>query len=186
MAPANAAAPAAGVCARALVESPGDGVVRIPLAPVRLRLLPPGGLTLRLAAGPLPVSYSRVRPEPPAADSCMVFFRASGIVMIHRGHHARRCAVSSECLGHFWRVWVVCGVQEYAECATPPPREKPHTRFLAPHILWGSEGGQEFIDRAEVAAAKMRVRHRFDGFQLLGWVCFQIHFRGLHLRVPEP
>jgi len=31
--------------------------------------------------------------------------------------------------------------------------------FLAPHILWGSEGGQEFIDRAEVAAAKMRVRH---------------------------
>ena len=35
--------------------------------------------------------------------------------------------------------------------------------FLAPHILWGSEGGQEFIDRAEVAAAKMRVGHRFDG-----------------------
>jgi hypothetical protein len=24
---------------------------------------------------------------------------------------------------------VVCGVQEYAECATPPPREKPHTSF---------------------------------------------------------
>jgi hypothetical protein len=36
--------------------------------------------------------------------------------------------------------------------------------FLAPHILWGSEGGQEFIDRSEVAAVKMRVRHRFDGF----------------------
>ena len=24
---------------------------------------------------------------------------------------------------------VVCGVQEYAECAAPPPREKPHASF---------------------------------------------------------
>jgi hypothetical protein len=80
----------------------------------------------------------------------------------------------------------VCGVQEYAECAAPPPFGEAAHEFLAPHILWGPEGGQEFIDRAEVAAAKMRVRHRFDGFQLLGWVCFQVHFRGLHLCVPEP
>ncbi len=74
----------------------------------------------------------------------------------------------------------ICGV-----CDSTTAGEAAH-EFLAPHILWGSEGGQEFIDRAEVAAAKMRVRHRFDGFQLLGWVCFQIHFRGLHLCVPKP
>ena len=71
----------------------------------------------------------------------------------------------------------MCGSATFGEAAH---------EFLAPHILWGSEGGQEFIDRAEVAAAKMGVRHRFDGFQLFGWVCFQIHFRGLHLCVAEP
>src|ERR1017187_7961532 len=71
----------------------------------------------------------------------------------------------------------VCGFATFGEAAH---------EVLAPHILCGSEGGQEFIDRAEVAAAKMGVRHRFDGFQLFGWVCFQIHFRGLHLCVAEP
>jgi len=89
-------------------------------------------------------------------------------------------------LGQSWKADAVCGVQEYAECAAPPPFGEAAHEFLAPHILWRPEGGQEFIDRAEVAAAKMRVRHRFDGFQLLGWVCFQVHFRGLHLCVPEP
>jgi hypothetical protein len=74
----------------------------------------------------------------------------------------------------------ICGV-----CDSASEGEAAH-EFLTPHILGGSEGGQEFIDRAKTAAAKMRVRHRFDGFQLLGWVCFQIHFGGLHLRVPEP
>src|ERR1019366_8689234 len=44
-------------------------IVRIPLSPAYLRLLPPGGLTLRLAPDPLPVSHSRVRLEPPAAHS---------------------------------------------------------------------------------------------------------------------
>jgi hypothetical protein len=70
-------------------------------------------------------------------------------------------------------------------CDSATSGEAAH-EFLAPHIPWGSEGCQEFIDRAEVAAAKMRVRHRFDGFQLLGWIRSQVHFRGLHLRVPEP
>ena len=51
-----------------LVQSPGDGVVRVPLSPVGLRILPSGGLTLRLATGSLPISHSRVRLEPPAAD----------------------------------------------------------------------------------------------------------------------
>jgi hypothetical protein len=71
----------------------------------------------------------------------------------------------------------VCGSATFGEAAYS---------FLAPHILWGSEGGKEFIDRSEVAPAKMRVRHRLDGFQLFGWVCFQIHLRGLHLCVSEP
>ena len=43
----------------------------------------------------------------------------------------------------------ICGV-----CDSTTAGEAAH-EFLAPHILWGSEGGQEFIDRAEVAAAKM-------------------------------
>src|ERR1017187_4976380 len=88
--------------------------------------------------------------------------------------------------------WVTFGKQRrYAESrnmrsARLHHRGRSRARVLAPHILWRSEGSQEFIDRAEVAPAKMRVDHRFDGFQLLGWVRLQIHFRGLHLRVPEP
>jgi hypothetical protein len=50
------------------VNPPGDGVAWVPTAPVCLRLLSAGSLTLRLAASPLTVSYSRIRPEPPATD----------------------------------------------------------------------------------------------------------------------
>ena len=57
---------------RPLVNPPGDGVARVTVAPTRLRLLPAGRLAFRLAAGALPASYSRIRPEPPAADSYMV------------------------------------------------------------------------------------------------------------------
>ena len=53
---------------RAPVNSPGDGIAWVPVAPPRLRLLPAPGLTFWLGAGPLPDSYSRIRPEPPAAD----------------------------------------------------------------------------------------------------------------------
>src|ERR1035441_6859974 len=53
---------------RAPVNSPGDGIAWVPVAPPRLRLLPATGLTFRRVAGPLPVSCSRTRPEPPAAD----------------------------------------------------------------------------------------------------------------------
>jgi hypothetical protein len=52
----------------ALVQTIGDGVVPVPAPPTRLRLLPARRLTLRLPAGTLTVSDSRVRPEPPAAD----------------------------------------------------------------------------------------------------------------------
>ena len=54
-----AAVPAGVGLRRALVEPPSDGVVRIPAPPVRLRLLPSRGLTFRLPAGVLAVSYSR-------------------------------------------------------------------------------------------------------------------------------
>ncbi len=50
----------------------------------------------------------------------------------------------------------ICGV-----CGSATFGEAAH-EFLAPHILWGSEGGQEFIDRAEVATAKMRVRRELS------------------------
>ena len=53
---------------RAPVNSPGDGIAWVPVAPLRLRLLPASGLTFRRVAGPLPVSCSQTRPEPPAAD----------------------------------------------------------------------------------------------------------------------
>ena len=53
---------------RAPVYPPGGGITPVPLAPTRLRFPPAIGLTFRPATGPLPVSYSRIRPEPPAAD----------------------------------------------------------------------------------------------------------------------
>jgi hypothetical protein len=43
-------------------------VLRIPPAPVRLRLLTPRRPALRLRAGTLPVSHSRVRPKPLPTD----------------------------------------------------------------------------------------------------------------------
>jgi hypothetical protein len=49
---------------RALLDSVCGCVLRIPLAPVRLCLPAPGCLTLRLAAGALSRSDSRVRPKP--------------------------------------------------------------------------------------------------------------------------
>ena len=57
-----------GYLRRAPVNSPGDGIAWVPVAPLRLRLLPASGLTFRRVAGPLPVSCSQTRPEPPAAD----------------------------------------------------------------------------------------------------------------------
>src|ERR1017187_10573737 len=53
---------------RALVDPPGDGVAWVPAAPTGLGFLPARGLAFRLPAGMLAVSYSRVRPGPPAAD----------------------------------------------------------------------------------------------------------------------
>ncbi len=52
---------------RALVNPPADGVARVSASPTGLGLLPPRGLAFRFPAGVLAVSYSRVRPKPPAA-----------------------------------------------------------------------------------------------------------------------
>ena len=68
MEPVNGAVPAVGP-RRALVQPPGNAIARVTVAPTRLRLLPAGGLTVRLAARALPASHSRIRLEPPAEDS---------------------------------------------------------------------------------------------------------------------
>ncbi len=56
-----------GLC-RAPVHPPGEAIAPVPAAPTCLRLLPTSDLTFRLGAGPLPDSYSPIRPEPAAAD----------------------------------------------------------------------------------------------------------------------
>src|SRR5689334_24524985 len=56
-----------------LIQSPGNGVVRVPAAPTRLGLLPAGSLTFRLAASPLPIADTRVWPKPLTADSAGSF-----------------------------------------------------------------------------------------------------------------
>ncbi len=94
---------------------------------------------------------------------------------------------------HLQAPWVILGKRRrYAEFGNMRSMRHFHRvgeaalESLTLHILLASERGNKLIDRAEMATAKMRVRHRFDGFQLLGWVCLQIHFRCLHLCVSEP
>jgi hypothetical protein len=41
----------------------------------------------------------------------------------------------------------------------------------APHILVVLQRSEEFIDGAEMATTEMRVCHRLDDFELLGWIC---------------
>ncbi len=53
---------------RALVNPPRYEIAGIPIAPVRLGLLPARRLTFRFPARPLTGSHSGVRPEPPATD----------------------------------------------------------------------------------------------------------------------
>jgi hypothetical protein len=72
----------------ALLNPVARGVVRVPRPPARLRLSPPRRLARRLAARVLPVSNTRVGPEPPAAD------RAGSLPSVSHGdlsnHHAIR------------------------------------------------------------------------------------------------
>ena len=52
----------------ALINPPRDGITRIPLAPVCRGFLTARRLAIRIPAGSLSASHSRVRPEPPATD----------------------------------------------------------------------------------------------------------------------
>ena len=72
-----------GLC-RPLIDPPGDGVARVPAPPTGLGLLPARRLALRLAAGTLAVSYSRIGTEPPAADRSTV---SSGPLTWVTHHH---------------------------------------------------------------------------------------------------
>jgi hypothetical protein len=60
---------------RALLDPVGRGVFPIPPPPTRLCLTTARALAFRLATGMLPLSYSRVRPEPPATNCAWSFPR---------------------------------------------------------------------------------------------------------------
>ena len=62
---------------RALLDPVGRGVFPIPPPPTRLCLPSPRALAFRLAAGMLPLSYSRVRPKPTAACWAMSISRCA-------------------------------------------------------------------------------------------------------------
>jgi hypothetical protein len=89
---------------RASVNPPGDGIARVPAAPTGLGLLPARHLAFRLPTGMLAASYSRVRPEPPAAD------RTWSLPGLWHGDASwsprggtDRSRLRSGCLGHFWK-----------------------------------------------------------------------------------
>ena len=88
---------------RPLLDPVAPGVVRVPRPPARLRLSPPRRLARRLAARVLPVSNTRVGPEPPAAD------RAGSLPSVSHGdpsNHRPSGELSGRSdetrVGHFW------------------------------------------------------------------------------------
>jgi hypothetical protein len=94
-----------GLCLRRpLINPPRDGVARVPASPTGLCLLPSRRLAVGLPARMLAVSYSRVRPEPPAAD------RARSLPGLWHGDASwsprtgATVGFSSACLGQFWKV----------------------------------------------------------------------------------
>jgi hypothetical protein len=94
---------------RALVNPPGDGIARVPIAPVCLGLLTACRLTFRTPAGPLPDTHARVRPEPPAtngARSLPGLWHRDDSSSSSRLQPPGERRVRSECLGHFWKAEV--------------------------------------------------------------------------------
>ena len=91
---------------RALLDPVGRGVFRIPPPPTRLRLTTARALAFRLATGMLPLSYSRVRPEPPATDCAWSLPRLGHGDASSSPRSCRGRAVRSDCLGHFWKAQV--------------------------------------------------------------------------------
>ena len=57
-----------GLRRRAPVDAPCDGIAGVLMTPVCLGLLTARRLAVGIAAGSLPTSHSRIRPEPPATD----------------------------------------------------------------------------------------------------------------------
>ena len=57
----------------ALIDSVGCAVAGVSRSPVGLGFLTPGGLTGGVTAGPLAISYSRIRIEPSQADPTGAF-----------------------------------------------------------------------------------------------------------------
>jgi hypothetical protein len=86
-----------------LINPVGDGVARVPAPPTGLALLPPRRLTLRFTAGVLAVSYSRVRPEPPAAD------RTRSLPGLWHGDASWSPRVSADSPGSDQNAWVTSG-----------------------------------------------------------------------------
>lgn len=114
---------------RALVNPPGDGIARVPAPPTGLRLLPACGLAFRHPAGMLAVPYSRVRPEPTAAD------RARSLPGLWHGDASwspcggTNCPrLRSGCLGHFWKA----GVGKFSRA---PKGQKDRYVMLSPKLL---------------------------------------------------
>ena len=92
---------------RPLIDPVGDGVARVAAAPTGLGLLPALALAFRRPAGVLPVAYSRVWPEPPAADRTRSFPDLwHGDASWSPRPASRRSGFRSRWLGHFWRVRV--------------------------------------------------------------------------------
>src|ERR1700689_575049 len=89
---------------RPLIDPVGDGVARVAAAPTGLGLLPALALAFRRPAGVLPVAYSRVWPEPPAAD------RTRSFPGLWHGDASWSSPIgaefSSACLGQSWRAEV--------------------------------------------------------------------------------
>jgi len=91
---------------RALLDPVDLGVFPIPPPPTRLCLLPPRALAFRLATGMLPISYSRVRLEPPATDCAWSLPRLGHDDASSSPRSGSGRALRSDCLGHFWKAQV--------------------------------------------------------------------------------
>jgi Protein of unknown function DUF86 len=117
---------------RAPVNSPGDGIAWVPVAPLRLRLLPASGLTFRRVAGPLPVSCSLTRPEPPAAD------RAWSLPGLW---HRDDLSLSSRAgaAGSGQNAWVTFGEHKWVNF--PERRSSDDLKALHPEVYWRAIAG---------------------------------------------
>jgi hypothetical protein len=89
--------------ADALLDAVCSRVLWVPSAPIGLCFSPSLVLAVRLATRPLPLTYTRVRPEPSTTN------RARSLPGLWHGDPSwspRRPRARSECRGRFWRAQV--------------------------------------------------------------------------------